>query len=299
MNIDYDYYRLFYYVAKYKNLSLVAKLLNSNQPNLSKLMNKLEQQMGCKLMIRTNRGITLTNEGEKLFRHVAIAYNELRSAEAELSAENEMSAGMICIGATQTAQQCILVSSIASFKQRYPKITISMTNYTTLQAIEALKQGIVDFALVDAPFNKKTNFQQTVLMQYSEVLVASAESPFAKAKSLKLRRLAEIPLIGLGNYSNTAEYHSKFFAEQGLDWNPDIGVSTYNQIIPLVKAGIGIAFIPEFMARPYLDDGSLVELETDGFSPRRDIVLLEDREQHSSIAARKLISDIKSEHRKF
>lgn len=48
MNIDYDYYRRFYYVAKYRNLSLVAKLLNTNQPNLSKLMNKLEEQMGCK-----------------------------------------------------------------------------------------------------------------------------------------------------------------------------------------------------------------------------------------------------------
>ena len=90
MNIDYDYYRRFYYVAKYRNLSLVAKLLNTNQPNLSKLMNKLEEQMGCKLMIRTNKGIKLTEEGERLYNHVAIAYNELRAAEAELSSENDM-----------------------------------------------------------------------------------------------------------------------------------------------------------------------------------------------------------------
>ena len=159
MNINYDYYRLFYYVGKYKNLSLVAKLLNSNQPNLSKLMNKLESQMGCKLMIRTNRGITLTDEGQKLFRHVSIAYNELRSAEAELSAENEMAAGMICIGTTPTAEQCILLDSISDFKKKYPNITISITDYSPIQASETLKQGIVDFALIDSPIKDRSDSQ--------------------------------------------------------------------------------------------------------------------------------------------
>ncbi len=293
MNINYDYYRLFYYVGKYKNLSLVAKLLNSNQPNLSKLMNKLESQMGCKLMIRTNRGITLTDEGQKLFRHVSIAYNELRSAEAELSAENEMAAGMICIGTTPTAEQCILLDSISDFKKKYPNITISITDYSPIQASETLKQGIVDFALIDSPIKDRSDFHQTTLMSYNEILVTAAASRFSKLKSVKLRKLSELPLIGLGNYSNNAGFHSKFFAEHGLDWNPGIGVSNYTQILPLVRTGTGLAFVPEFMARPFINDGSIVRIDVDGATPRRDIVLLEDREQHSSIAARRLIRYIK------
>ena len=100
-------------------------------------------------------------------------------------------------------------------------------------------------------------------------------------------------MIGLGNYSNNAGFHSKFFAEHGLDWNPGIGVSNYTQILPLVRTGTGLAFVPEFMARPFIDDGSIVRIDVDGATPRRDIVLLEDREQHSSIAARRLIRYIK------
>lgn len=296
MNINYDYYRLFYYVAKYKNLSLVAKLLNSNQPNLSKLMNKLESQMGCKLLIRTNRGITLTDEGEKLFRHVSVAYNELRAAEAELSAENEMSAGMICIGTTPTAEECILIDMISSFKKRYPNITISISDYSPMQAIDTLKQGIIDFALIDTPpYKDKSDFHLTKLKSYTEILVAAADSRFSKIRSIKNGKLAEMPMIGLGNYSNNAGFHSKLFAEHGLEWNPGIGVSNYSQILPLVRTGEGIAFIPEFMAEKGIEDGSLIRIDTD-IAPRRDIVLIEDRAQHSSIAARRLINSIKQSY---
>ena len=259
-------------------------------------MNKLEAQMGCKLMIRTNRGITLTDEGQKLFRHVSIAYNELRSAEAELSAENEMSAGMICIGTTPTAEESVLLKAISDFKEKYPNITISVTDYSPMQAAETLKQGIIDFALIDSPVKDKSDFHQTTLMSYNEILVASSDSHFSKMKSVKLKKLPELPMIGLGNYSNNAGFHSKFFAEHGLDWNPGIGVSNYMQILPLVRTGAGIAFIPEFMARPFIENGSIIEIDVDGPKPRRDIVLLEDREQHSSIAARRLIRNIKEKY---
>lgn len=297
MNINYDYYRLFYYVAKYKSLSLVAKLLNSNQPNLTKLMNKLEMQMGCKLMIRTNKGITLTSEGEQLFRHVSVAYNELRAAEAELSMENDMGSGMICIGNTSSAYEGVMVSMIVPFRKTYPNIRISITGYTTLQAIDALKQGIIDFAVVDAPFFRKTDFRQTSLMHYKEVLVAAASSSYGKLRTMKLANIQEHPIIGLCSYSNADEYHSKIFAEHGLVWNPDIGVSRYSQIIPMVTEGLGIAFVPDFMARPYLESGKLVEIRLAESNPQRELVLLEDKEQHSSIAARRLIRYIKNECR--
>ena len=60
MEITYDYYRIFYYVAKYKSFSKAADVLMRNQPNITKFINNLENQLGCKLFIRTNRGATLT-----------------------------------------------------------------------------------------------------------------------------------------------------------------------------------------------------------------------------------------------
>ena len=69
ITINYDYYRIFYIVAKCSNFTQAAKILMNNQPNITRSMNNLEQELGCRLFVRSNRGVTLTPEGEKLFAH--------------------------------------------------------------------------------------------------------------------------------------------------------------------------------------------------------------------------------------
>ena len=60
MNVNYEYYKIFYYVAKYSNFTKAAHALGNSQPNITRAMNCLEQQLGCSLFIRNNRGIQLT-----------------------------------------------------------------------------------------------------------------------------------------------------------------------------------------------------------------------------------------------
>lgn len=64
MEITYDYYRIFYYVATYQSFSKAAKILMSNQPNITRFINNLENQLGCKLFVRSNRGVQLTRKEE-------------------------------------------------------------------------------------------------------------------------------------------------------------------------------------------------------------------------------------------
>ena len=63
MYVDWEYYKIFYYVAKYQNFTRAARVLGNNQPNITHTMNKLEDQLHCVLFIRSNRGVTLTPEG--------------------------------------------------------------------------------------------------------------------------------------------------------------------------------------------------------------------------------------------
>lgn len=58
--------------------------MGNNQPNITRCMNILENELGCKLFIRSNRGVQLTIEGERLFEHVSIAIEQLVSGENEL-----------------------------------------------------------------------------------------------------------------------------------------------------------------------------------------------------------------------
>ena len=93
--VSFEYYRFFYFVAQYKSFTKAAEILNNNQPNITRCMNILENELECKLFVRSNRGVTLTPEGEKLFQHVAIAYEQLSTAESELKKDKSLESGLI------------------------------------------------------------------------------------------------------------------------------------------------------------------------------------------------------------
>ena len=86
MYVDWEYYKIFYYVAKYQNFTKAARVLGNNQPNITHSMNRLESQLNCVLFIRSNRGVTLTPEGEMLYSRIASAAVQIQDAEEELSA---------------------------------------------------------------------------------------------------------------------------------------------------------------------------------------------------------------------
>ena len=120
MNINYEYYRIFYYVAKYKNLTLAADTLHSSQPNISRTIKLLEHNLGCQLLVRSNRGISLTPEGEQLYTHVKIAVERLQTAEEELKMLTGLHRGVVCVGASETALHLLLLpvfKIILPFKQ--------------------------------------------------------------------------------------------------------------------------------------------------------------------------------------
>lgn len=85
MNISFEYYRIFYYVAKYENITKAAMVLKSSQPNVTRIIHILEDQLDCHLFLREPRGLKLTEEGKRLYAHVAIACQHLLDAEAECS----------------------------------------------------------------------------------------------------------------------------------------------------------------------------------------------------------------------
>ena len=70
MNVNFEYYKIFYYVARYCNFTKPAHALHNSQPNITRAMNALEQEIQCTLFVRTNRGVQLTPEGQQLYVRV-------------------------------------------------------------------------------------------------------------------------------------------------------------------------------------------------------------------------------------
>ena len=142
MSITYDYYRIFYYVAKYQNFTQAANALMNNQPNVSRAISNLEHELGCRLFIRSNRGVTLTPEGQKLYRRISIAHRQIEMAHQELSDAKNLQNGLVSIGVSETALHTFLLPRLEKFHQLYPGIHIKISSVLTAQAIASLKAGL-------------------------------------------------------------------------------------------------------------------------------------------------------------
>ena len=113
MSASFDYYRTFYYVAKYKNFTRAATMLLSSQPSVTRSIQNLESELSCRLFIRSRHGVTLTPEGEMLYRYVAPACERILRGEEELGLSLGLHGGAVSVGATETALHCLLLHRLA------------------------------------------------------------------------------------------------------------------------------------------------------------------------------------------
>ena len=84
MDINFEYYKVFYCVVRYGSITKAASALGGSQPNVTRMIKLLEAQLGCRLFVREPRGIRLTETGERLFVHVQAAWEHLMAAQEEI-----------------------------------------------------------------------------------------------------------------------------------------------------------------------------------------------------------------------
>lgn len=288
MDINFEYYKIFYYVAKYSNFTRAANALGNSQPNITRAMNGLEQQLHCTLFVRTNRGVQLTPEGEKLYTHVSAAMSHLWAAEEELADSSGLAHGSISIGASETALNIFLLDKLKDFHMKYPGIRLKIYNHSTPQAIEAVKSGQIDFAVVSAPAEVEQPLKKINLRTFREVLVGGTTFTALGSQELSLKDLKDYPLICLGKETMTFQFYNKLFLSYGLALEPDTETATTDQILPLVKSELGLAFIPEPMAREAIEKHEIVQISFSETIPKRNICMVYDSQHPLNEAARQL-----------
>lgn len=285
MDINFEYYKIFYYVAKYKNMTKAATALGSNQPNVTRVMKLLESQLGCQLFIREPRGISLTEQGELLYSHVEVAFQHFLNAQEELCGREQQGAGTIEIGATETALHLFLLDVMRDFKMKYPKIKIKIHNHATPEIIRSLSSGKLEFAVVTAPVPMPQNLFFENVLDFQEILVGGTEYGFLCQKPAGLQELKDYPWVGLGKGTSTYDFYKELFLRQGLDLELDMEVATSGLMLPLIRNHFGIGFVPESLARPLLEEKSLVQIPVECRVPKRPIQIASDRGRPKSLAA--------------
>lgn len=288
MNISYDSYRIFYYAAKYQGFTQAAGVLGGNQSNITRTIKNLEAALGCTLFVRSNRGTRLTTEGEKLYRHIALAFQHIQAGEDEIASRQSLQSGVVTVAASEIALHCCLLPVLKAYRAKYPGVRIRVSNHSTPQAIDVLRNGLADFAVVTMPQHLPKTLRRHRLMDAGEVPVAGDAFAFLRGKPLTLGELARYPLVGLGPHTATFDFYSRLFSAQGLSFRPDIEAATADQILPMVKSDLGIGFVPEAFAGDDILAGNVFALSLETPIPKRPICLLKQENQPLSAVAREL-----------
>lgn len=288
MQVSYDYYRIFYYVAKYRSFTQAANILMNNQPNVTRAIKNLEHSLGCILFVRSNRGVRLTPEGEKLYGRVAIAFDQIQAGEAELSSDKSMNGGFVSVGMCETALHGLLLPVFNQYHQKYPNVRLRMSSHSTPQAIQALRGGLVDFAVMTTPIDSDENLRVIPIKSFQDIPVCGPAYSHLTGREISLGELCENPIVSLAHDTKTYEFYSRLFLGNGFVLKPDIEVSTTMQMLSIIKYNLGIGFLPDIFALNALAKKDIFPIRLSESIPRRHLCIIKRMDMPLGITAREL-----------
>jgi DNA-binding transcriptional LysR family regulator len=237
-------------VAETGHFTHAAEELGISQSGLSASIRVLERGLATPVFERTTRSVVLTAVGRALLGHARRILREVDAAQSAVAAVRDAEAGLLALGVVLTFTAVDLPATIARLHARYPKVEVLLREAPTLDLLAAVDDGELDLAFVAldaAPLPAGL----TELRDYPEtlVLVVSAEHTLATRATVRLTDLVEQPFVefqaGLGLQTAV----EALFAEAGVARRIAFRTSQMEQALSLVRHGLGVAVVPEPVAR--------------------------------------------------
>ncbi len=284
--------RYFLAVAREENMTRAAKRLHVSQPSLSKDIKKLEEELGHKLFIRTNKSMRLNNEGMLLRKRAEDILAMIDKTAEEFSQLENIIGGEIRIGCAESYLIKYLARSIKSFKEQYPDFIFHIFSGDTEPVAERLDKGILDLAVIVEPPNLSKYNYLSIPESNRWGLVMLRDSPLAEKEFVTFDDLYGLPLfcseqsikvdfprwcgenmeklnfIGSFNLS----YNGSIFVKEGLGY-----LLTFEHLIDTSKES-GLCFRP---ITPQLDtDMYIIWKKYQVFSPIVDLFVRRLKEEY-------------------
>ena len=271
MDINYELYKVFYYVATSLSFSEASKQLYISQSAVSQSIKTLEKKLNQPLLIRSSKKAQLTPAGKILLKHIEPAMNLIRISESQLLDTNTLGLGQLHIGASDTICRYFLVPYLKEFHKQFPNVPIKVTNATSLSCVDLLEQGKVDLIVTNFPNAKLSpSYMQKTVLNFKDVFIANPAYFNLKQHEIPFEELKQYPILMLDRKSTTSEFLHNLFLQHQLELVPEIELSSNDLLIDLARIGLGIAFIPDYCLTK--DSKDLYILETKEPMPARQIV---------------------------
>lgn len=259
----------FLVVCKYMNYTKASQYLNITQPAVSGHIRYLEEYYGVKLFTYVGKKMQLSEAGKILLEVATTLKHDdifLKKKLGSLSLKQEL-----VFGATLSVGEYIMPNVIDKLLNKNDNMIIKMQVANTLELLEMINEGKLDFALVEGYFNK-LEYDYRCFCQEEYICVAS--SKFTRLKIKDINELFNYPLIIRENGSGSRAIIERWLKERNFDindFNNIVEISNINMIKYLVGNNHGITFIYKVAVEKEIREGKLVQIDIAGLDIKHDI----------------------------
>ena len=263
-NINYELYKVFYYVAKTKNITKASEILLISQPAITQTIKKLESELDATLFYRTSRGMELTNLGEELFQNIKNSIECLNNCKRLLNEFDLKEIKTIRIGGGTTLLKHNALIGFKVFKEKYPNIKIEIIRGITSELLNKLHDNILDLVLFNMPVQMDENLDYRIIETTQDIFVANSNFyDNLKGKKISIKELTNLPLVLQSDVSSSRKFLNSICKKNKILLNNSYELESYDLVLAFVKAGLGIGFINKNHILKEIGTGELFELNID------------------------------------
>lgn len=257
-------YHIFYTVAQCGNISAAAKKLYISQPAVSKSISRLEENFSSPLLVRSSRGVALTENGHLLYRQLETAFQAIRQGEEMIRRNDLLGAGSLSVGVSTTLCKYVLLPYLQDYIAANPYVKVSLSCQSTYETIAALENGSLELGLVgESDRLESSHLTFLPIREIHDIFVCSPEyldklqNQTGSTASPDL--LSQGTFLLLDKHNVTRQYIDRHMLLQDIMMEHQIEVTTMDLLIDFARIGLGIACVIGEFVQDELEKGSLVE----------------------------------------
>ena len=251
---NFNLYRVFYYVAKHKNLTKASEALFISQPAVSSSIKELEGQVGEILLERKNKGVELTTFGTLLYEKIKPEIENLEKLENLGESFNNLNFGVLRIGCSSSNLNQIVGSYLEAFAKKFPSIKIIMKRAGEKELRSMLEENQLDVIFVNSsPFPQNFVCVKEYEIKYNIIGNADMKNKYPEDE-IPLRNFPENDLILPSKNNNSRKFIDEFFEQQNKHLSSKYELDNYIMLFDFVRKGLGIAFVNAEFYKKNIED---------------------------------------------
>lgn len=300
---DFNRLKVFYYIYSLNSIVAAARVLHLSQPAVSQQLQKLESEIQTTLFIRLHKKLVPTEAAKRLFSLVQPFMDNLQEGMENIRQPMDRPAGLLRVGAPREFGKEYLPPFCSSFRQIYPEVSFSLKFGETAQLLALLREGELDFSLVDV-FMPKGQFVETPhlfsieQLAPEELIMVCSEEYYRKeiAGDHSFTNLVTKEFVGddddLMILSHWFRHH---FNKSATKLKVVMTTNGHEALLSGIRLGMGLGLTSAHLVFDEISSGGIVPIETDMPNSKSWISLIQLQDKVPTLTEKTFLAHLSQE----